>query len=238
MQQNHHYIIGDVHGEYPMLLALIKKLPKDAKLIFVGDLVNRGRQSREVVEFARTNAHAVVKGNHEGYLLEHGKNILKALETTDDTKLNNLWNYIGGVQMLWSYKLLRRSKDASFGIIRNQEGIDALKSDLAWIKSLPLYLELGEIKNYHLPVVISHGSIGDYWDLKESHPNIFEMHVLSNRVPPSEQSPIFNIYGHEVVTNVVKGETFISLDTGCGKYHDGKLSAYCLETQEIFEVFK
>jgi len=27
-----HYIIGDIHGEYQMLLALIEKLPKDAKL--------------------------------------------------------------------------------------------------------------------------------------------------------------------------------------------------------------
>ncbi|CAA6827444.1 MAG: Serine/threonine protein phosphatase [uncultured Sulfurovum sp.] len=238
MAQNHHYIIGDVHGEYPMLLALIDKLPKDAKLIFVGDLVNRGRQSREVVEFARNNAHAVIKGNHEGYLLEHGKNILEALKKSDDANLSNLWNYIGGVQMLWSYKLLRRSKENPFGIIRNHEGIAALKSDLAWIKALPLTLELGELTNYSLPVVISHGSIGDYWHLKESHPDMFEMHVLSNRIPPSKESPIFNIYGHEVVPTVVQGETFISLDTGCGKYHDGKLSAYCLETKEIFEVFK
>ncbi|CAA6810851.1 MAG: Serine/threonine protein phosphatase [uncultured Sulfurovum sp.] len=238
MQQNHHYIIGDVHGEYPMLLALIKKLPRNAKLIFVGDLVNRGRQSREVVEFARNHAHAVVKGNHEGYLLEHGKNILKALETKDDTNLNNLWNYIGGVQMLWSYKLLRRSKDNTFKIIRNQEGIDALKNDLAWIKNLPLYLELGDVRDYPLPVVISHGSIGDYWHLKESHPDTFEMYALSNRTPPSTHSPIFNIYGHEVVSNVVQGENFISLDTGCGKYHNGKLSAYCLETEEVVEVFK
>ncbi len=36
------YIIGDVHGEYDTLLALVDKLPKDAKLIFVGDLVDRG----------------------------------------------------------------------------------------------------------------------------------------------------------------------------------------------------
>ena len=41
-----HYIIGDVHGEYQTLLALVEKLPKDAKLIFVGDLIDRGLQSR------------------------------------------------------------------------------------------------------------------------------------------------------------------------------------------------
>lgn len=237
-QNNHHYVIGDVHGEYTMLVELVKKLPKNAKLIFVGDLVNRGRQSCEVVAFARQNAHAVIKGNHECYLLEHGKNILEALEKNGEANLKNLWNYIGGVQMLWSYKLLKRSKDDPCGIVTNQEGIETFKSDLAWIKTLPLVLELGELPNYALPVVISHGSIGDYWHLKESHPSLFEMHVLSNRIPPSKESPIFNIYGHEVVPNVVKSETFISLDTGCGKYHDGKLSAYCLETKEVINICK
>jgi len=37
-----HYIIGDIHGEYQVLLKLIEKLPKDAKLIFVGDLIDKG----------------------------------------------------------------------------------------------------------------------------------------------------------------------------------------------------
>ena len=44
-----HYIIGDIHGEYKILLKLIAKLPKDAKLIFVGDLIDRGLQSREII---------------------------------------------------------------------------------------------------------------------------------------------------------------------------------------------
>jgi len=60
-----HYIIGDIHGEYQTLLALVAKLPKDAKLIFVGDLIDRGLQSRELVEYIRKNNHQVVRGNHE-----------------------------------------------------------------------------------------------------------------------------------------------------------------------------
>ena len=38
------YIIGDVHGHYQTLLSLVAKLPQDAKLIFVGDLIDRGSQ--------------------------------------------------------------------------------------------------------------------------------------------------------------------------------------------------
>jgi len=44
-----HYIIGDIHAEYKTLLALVEKLSKDAKLIFVGDLISRGSQGKEVV---------------------------------------------------------------------------------------------------------------------------------------------------------------------------------------------
>lgn len=238
MQQKHHYVIGDVHGEYDLLLALIDKLPKDAKLIFVGDLVNRGKQSKEVVAFAKKHAHAVIKGNHEGYLIEHAKSIISALEQTPALDLRNLWNYIGGVQMLWSYKLLQRARDGSYEIIRNQEGIDILKSDLEWIENLPLCLELGQFDTYHLPVVISHGSIGDYWDLRETHQEHFEIYSLSNRIPPSEHSPIFNIYGHEVVSDVTIGHNFVALDTGCGKLHDAKLSSYCLETREVIQASK
>lgn len=39
------YIIGDVHGEFDSLKALKDKLPQNANLVFVGDLVDRGKKS-------------------------------------------------------------------------------------------------------------------------------------------------------------------------------------------------
>ncbi len=39
------YIIGDVHGHYDTLMALVDLLPNDAILVFVGDLIDRGSQS-------------------------------------------------------------------------------------------------------------------------------------------------------------------------------------------------
>lgn len=232
-----HYVIGDVHGEYDVLLALVQKLPNDAKLIFVGDLVNRGRQSREVIAFVRENAFAVVKGNHEAYMLEHGRNFLTSLEKNEEVNLNNLWMYVGGVQMLQSYGLLSKDYEEA-RVVRNEEGIAALKRDIAWVEELPLCIELGFMENYDLPIVISHGSIGDFWHLKDAKPEHFEFYSLSNRKMPSSNSQIFNIYGHKVVETVVQGQNFVSLDTGCGKGHDAKLSAYCVETKEVFEVFK
>lgn len=237
MRDAKHYIIGDVHGEYEMLLELVEQLPPNARLIFVGDLVNRGKKSREVIEFVRKNSFGVVKGNHEEYMLEHGKHFLDNLQKSKE-ELKNIWMYVGGVQMLQSYRLLSKDKANPFKYIRNEERISSLKRDLAWIETLPLCLELGEVNGYNLPVVISHGSIGNFWHLKDENPNHFEFHCLTNRERPTTDATIFNIYGHVVVDDVTIGENFVSLDTGCGKGHDGKLSAFCLESQEVFEVCK
>jgi serine/threonine protein phosphatase 1 len=49
------YVIGDVHGEYETLRTLIQKLPKNSDIVFVGDLVDRGAKSRQVIELIRKN---------------------------------------------------------------------------------------------------------------------------------------------------------------------------------------
>lgn len=57
-------IIGDVHGAYNTLKALMSKLPKD-DIVFVGDLIDRGPDSKKVVDFVKENKFACVLGNHE-----------------------------------------------------------------------------------------------------------------------------------------------------------------------------
>ena len=69
-----HYVIGDVQGCYKELLKLTKKIkfnPDKDKLIFAGDLVNRGDESLEVMEFCMQNKKSIkaVLGNHDFYLL-------------------------------------------------------------------------------------------------------------------------------------------------------------------------
>lgn len=59
--------IGDVHGCFNELQSLIKKVNPDAqdRIIFTGDLINKGQQSREVVKWVMDHGYESVMGNHE-----------------------------------------------------------------------------------------------------------------------------------------------------------------------------
>lgn len=234
-----HYIIGDVHGEFDMLMALVAKLPKDAKLIFVGDLVSRGLKSKEVLAFVREHAFGVVQGNHETYILDNAYFFLESIEAYRVDKRKKLWRRLNGTETLRSYGLLSEEIDDEVYLIDNPTMIKQLKEDLVWIASLPCYLELGVVKGYDLPVVVTHGSAGDYWHLKDENLEAFKKVCQSNRNYPSEDAPIFNIYGHVIHSEVNLGKTHVCVDTGAGKTYEGaKLSAYCVESKEVFEVKK
>jgi len=230
-----HYIIGDIHGEFQKLLALIEKLPKDSKLIFVGDLIDRGLQSREIIAYIRENNHQVVRGNHEQFMIDDGQEIIDDLLADKEVSMRNMWLFAGGMETLISYGLLEKQDDF-YRFVKNLEGIEALQNDIEWMKRLPLYIQMPNPHNANLPIVISHASIGDFWDLKESNYKYFEFYITANRRRPSPNALIFNIYGHVNTPKVAIGSNFVSLDTGCGRSDgSGVLSAYCLESREVFE---
>jgi predicted phosphodiesterase len=88
------YIVSDVHGCYKSLLALIEQFPnkQNSKIVFVGDLVDRGKNSYDVVKFVMENKYDCVKGNHEEMLLEYGPT-KEELYFNDESKH---WLYSGG----------------------------------------------------------------------------------------------------------------------------------------------
>ena len=94
------FAIGDIHGCYDQLLALIDKIPINFKrdtLVFMGDYIDRGPQSVEVVDYLinlekRIPGIIFLKGNHEDMLEKY-------LDGTD--RFTYLLN--GGQQTLDSY---------------------------------------------------------------------------------------------------------------------------------------
>lgn len=101
------YAVGDIHGRLDLLDHLLGKIHADIAerprrktlLVFVGDLIDRGPSSAEVIERLRTYEHPGVQtvfllGNHEEVLLR----ILAG-----EAELISKWRWFGGTECLNSY---------------------------------------------------------------------------------------------------------------------------------------
>jgi bis(5'-nucleosyl)-tetraphosphatase (symmetrical) len=81
------YAVGDVQGCAPSLKALVKKLPAKSKIIFLGDLVNRGPDSLGALRYLKRLQESqrieCILGNHDLHLLavDAGLRKTKGLDT-------------------------------------------------------------------------------------------------------------------------------------------------------------
>lgn len=94
-------IIGDIHGEFLKLQKLFDKVPllKDDKIIFLGDYIDRGNNSRDVIDYIINlkNLYDVVTllGNHEMFALSVMEN--------PESYMVMSWMRNGGVACLKNY---------------------------------------------------------------------------------------------------------------------------------------
>jgi serine/threonine protein phosphatase 1 len=99
------YAVGDIHGRLDLLDQLLARIKADAALrpavtpvyVFLGDYIDRGSASREVIDRLTGHgaAHETVflKGNHE----------LIAIKCLSDRGLFDQWLRLGGLETLISY---------------------------------------------------------------------------------------------------------------------------------------
>lgn len=209
------YVIGDVHGCYHTLLDLVSKLPKDANLIFTGDLCDKGLHTKEVIEFIKNNNYQCIFGNHEYHMISHLKNALNG----DMFEWNTSDEYAG-------YTTVDNYKDVHTEVIDEH---------IAWINSLPKYIEIDRF-------FITHGFGLPYYNRKDDKSSTIPLRA--NRISSQkhkhdwesswEDYDIINIFGHDSFQDVLAGENYFGIDTGC-KYNN-KLTAISLETLEIIQA--
>jgi serine/threonine protein phosphatase 1 len=121
------YVVGDVHGRLDLLNQLLEIIEREVVerparkvlLVFLGDLIDRGPQSAQVIERLRSYRHDCIRavfllGNHEEVVLR----ILKG-----DTQPIRSWLRFGGAECLKSYgadarRIVRQTDDEALESIR------------------------------------------------------------------------------------------------------------------------
>jgi serine/threonine protein phosphatase 1 len=203
-------VIGDVHGRLDLLQDLLAQLPFDKTIICVGDLVDRGEHSADVLRFVQEHDQiSSLMGNHEAMLL----NFLRNPETH-----GRRWMRNGGLQTLASFGVsgitqtsgadtLTRARDALY----NAMGDDLIR----WVSGLDSIAWSGN-------VAIVHAGANPAQPLDEHDPDTFIWgHPDFSKMP--RRDGFWIVHGHTIVDDyTVKGGR-ISIDTGA--YATGRLTA-------------
>lgn len=114
-------LVSDVHGCFKTLTALVQKAraqAPDGQVVLLGDLVDRGPRSKEVVEWAMREKVLTVLGNHDHMMVDYYLNQQKG-ERSDYGP--GIWLANGGMTTI-----------TSFGHVSAPV--------LAWLGALPTYI--------------------------------------------------------------------------------------------------
>jgi serine/threonine protein phosphatase 1 len=193
-------VIGDVHGCYRTLVALIAKCPKDDRFCFVGDLIDRGPLSSRVVDLVIEQGWLCVMGNHEKMALESGIG----------RSQYQLWMWNGGEATRASYQTDPSYQSAP------QKWLDHLR----WMACLPSVIELKELcrdDGRHLLVChagFSKSSDGSLETAKQEQ--VVNEEVLWHRGDVvHDYQKVFQVIGHTPVAEGPQIEAhFANIDTG------------------------
>lgn len=218
------YAIGDVHGRDDLLERLLARIEADhasrrpaaATIVFLGDLIDRGPASRQVIERAMTYrpsgiATVFIAGNHEDVLCrilagEHGL-------ITD-------WLRFGGAECARSYGL----DGERLRLLEPAKAADELRAAIprshqAFLESFCDTLSAGDYLFVHAGIrpgiPVEHQRIEDLRWIRSPFLDFDGRHEL------------FVVHGHTISAEVDEAPGRIGIDTGA--YASGVLTAVGLE---------
>lgn len=222
------YAIGDIHGCYDLLLNLLEKIQKhadsrtdlDTHIVFVGDLIDRGPQSREVVDSLRdyksdfATLH-FIKGNHEEVLVRICEG---------DSSQVNMWLAHGGWQTIQSYG----ASSSDFRGLSPEESAAMLKSiipqeHIDFFKSFDDGIQFGDY-------FITHAGIRPGIPLNAQSGRDLRW-IREGFLDSNDNFGAVIVHGHTISDDVLIKPNRIGIDTGA--YISGKLSALWIEENEL-----
>lgn len=225
------WAIGDVHGEADLLAHLTRAVFTDLRrsrrsrkiLLMVGDYIDRGLQSREVIqhlidlggELAAAGGELIcLKGNHEQMLLSF----------LEDPAVGPDWTALGGKETLISYEVeppslgarLDQWQRASVALLETMP-----RDHLEFLRGLHLSVTLGDFHFVHAGirpgVPLDQQTESDALWIREA--------FLADDAP----LPKVVVHGHSPVREVHVDHRRVCIDTGA--YATGVLSGVRLESR-------
>lgn len=216
------YAVGDVHGRSDLLDQLIGLIQKDAAgragktvLVFVGDYVDRGRDSKGVIELLLKlpedfEAH-FLRGNHDQILLEF----------LEEPATYRVWRDFGAVETLLSYDVRPPldDTDAALGEARDRFNDALPRSHRQFLQRLGLSCEIGDY-------FFSHAGVRAGVSLAEQKPQDL-LWIRDEFLRSKADFGKIVVHGHTPTALPVKRRNRIGIDTGA--YFSGRLTAAVLE---------
>lgn len=193
--------IGDLHGRVDLLQDLLARHGTDQTLVFLGDYVDRGPSSAEVLallqEICTTRDAICLKGNHEQMLLDF---------IDDPLGRGAGWLMNGGDATLRSYGVTppKRGGDLLAASMALEEAMP--QGQLDWLRPLPLQWRSGNVFCVHAAMDPAKAP-----DQQRSNTLIWG-HPQFLTTPRTDG--LWVIHGHTIVKRPHAGASRIAIDTG------------------------
>jgi serine/threonine protein phosphatase 1 len=220
------YAIGDIHGRRDCLDTLIGMIDADnaargradTKLVFLGDLVDRGEDSRGVVEramhIAKSPKTILLMGNHEEIMI-------RAWE--GDRKAAGLFHRVGGRETMLSYGVSEADYDScDLGDLADLIAARVPVEHIAFMRGFVDQWQCGDYLFVHAG--IRPGVPLD--DQRESDLRWIRREFLDD---PRDHG-VMVVHGHSITEEVDEQPNRIGIDTGA--FASGRLTALGIEGAE------
>jgi len=216
------YAIGDIHGRLDLLQKLWALIERDRAntdlritVVFVGDYVDRGRDSKGVIDFLlkiKEQGDVVcLRGNHDQAVLDF----------IADAKFYRTWKPFGAPETLVSYGVMppRFDDEAEFEKAREEFLANCPASHIEFLEGLPYCYELGGY-------FFVHAGARPGIPLKDQEPEDM-LWIREDFLFSRADFEKVVVYGHTPVEQAGRRGHRLSIDTGA--YATGHLSAAVLE---------